>query len=74
MAELPDAAIVKRYKVPINSIRARDTSLKHLRELSAGIERTSVAGMLAEICGAMVDLKPKNYHTAIAAMVKEGRR
>lgn len=64
----------KTSKVRLNSVMLRETTIDHLAELAEGVGENSAAGIAAKILEAASELKPENYHIAIAEFVKIGRK
>ncbi len=52
----------------------RDTTLEHLNDLADSLGKNSAAGLTADILEAISEMKPCNFHVALAEFVKIGRK
>lgn len=64
----------KTAKVRLASVMIRDTTLDHLANLADSLGKNSAAGLTADILEAISDMKPDNFHVALAEFVKIGRK
>lgn len=52
----------------------RDSTLEHLTDLADSLGKNSPAGLAADVLEAISDMKPVNFHVALAEFVKVGRK
>ncbi|MCH6257415.1 hypothetical protein MLD52_12720 [Puniceicoccaceae bacterium K14] len=64
----------KTAKVRLNAVMIRDTTLDHLTKLADDLGKNSAAGLAADILEVIPQIKPENYHIAIAEFIKHGSK
>lgn len=64
----------KTAKARLHSIMIRESTLEHLNDLADSLGKNSAAGLTADILEAISEMKPCNFHVALAEFVKIGRK
>lgn len=64
----------KTSKVRLQSVMIRDSTMQHLTDLAESLGKNSPAGLTSDILEAISDMKPENFHVALAEFVKIGRK
>lgn len=71
---MTSTATRKTSKVRLHSVMIRDSTLEHLNTLADELGKNSASGLTADILEAISEMKPENFHIALAEFVKIGRK
>lgn len=74
MATMTAPAQRKTSKVKLQSVMLRDSTLEHVSNLAESLGKNSAAGLTSDILEAISEMKPANFHIALAEFVKVGRK